>query len=116
MESLPELLQTFGLPVGLLIALLAALWRGCHWLASEILRPVTARHLQFLDAVDVALKQMNDNVGHLTRSVETVAAEQRNIRELIDERSIHPTTSQEDHDEPNRSRAAAAAERAGSRR
>ncbi|MGH7179153.1 MAG: hypothetical protein ACREJC_17375, partial [Tepidisphaeraceae bacterium] len=89
--DLPTLIQTFGLPIGLLLALLFAFWRISNWLAVNVVKPLTDRHILFLDRVESLLVSQSASI---LKSIDTVSERhvdlQRNNVEHL--KAIHQLT------------------------
>jgi len=74
--------QTFGVPVVLLAALLFGGAKAARWIAENMLKPITQRHLGFLDRIEAMIARQTD-------VFETMNAQQTKIiRQLLEQRKL----------------------------
>lgn len=76
--------ERFGVPVVLLLLLCGVLISAGRWVGTEIIKPAADRHLQFIDSVELSVKQQATTLEVLTRNsaqqldvMEEMSAEQR---------------------------------------
>lgn len=82
MDVLP-IFQTFGIPLGLLLIVLAGGWRAGRWLAANVLRPLTAAHIDFLGTLSMTQQQQSDTLKTIAQTQERQAKLQEDhTREL----------------------------------
>jgi hypothetical protein len=58
--SLGQFIEKQGVSVAVLAFLCFALWRCGVWLAIEIIKPVTTKHIGFVDRVENVVTEMKD--------------------------------------------------------
>ena len=73
--------ERFGVPVVLLGGLAWATWRALKWIANEVLKPVTARHIQFIDTMQQTIQTQTQQIGSFAESHGRVAEAQEKIAE-----------------------------------
>ncbi len=74
-----QVAQNFGVPVMCMVALSYAMWRIGKWIGIYILKPLSDRHLIFIDQVAGSLTAATTNITSLTQSLEAVADKMREI-------------------------------------
>lgn len=79
-----QVAQTFGLPVALLLILLAALWRILRWLAENVVLPLVRKHLEFLDKAMGAMDRVAANVEAQTATSAKIAGALSTIQTRLD--------------------------------
>ena len=53
-------IQTVGLPTGLLLIILFTLYKGAVWAANNLIKPLVTKHIEFLDATIHSMKSIAD--------------------------------------------------------
>lgn len=75
-----QLIQSVGVPVGLLLILLVAMWRTLQWSAMNIIKPWTERHIAFLDRVE---KTVIEQAIVLAAVIKIVQGNEKALEELV---------------------------------
>lgn len=70
-------ISNFGVAVACLLALGIAVWRGIIFIGNEILRPLAARHVKFLDDLSQA-------VAAQSQAIQTLAIQQGRVIECME--------------------------------
>lgn len=58
--TLSQFIEKQGISVAVLCFLCYALWRCGTWLATEVIKPVTTKHIGFVDRVENVVTEMKD--------------------------------------------------------
>lgn len=58
--SLSQFIEKQGVSVAVLAFLCYALWRCGVWLATEVIKPVTTKHIGFVDRVEGVVVEMKE--------------------------------------------------------
>ena len=69
-------LRDFGLPVTLLLALLYMLWRAGSWAGVNVLKPITDKHVEFVDKLAESQKQLSDTQERQAETLDAIAKTQ----------------------------------------
>ena len=77
--DLLQIAERFGIPFAVLVAVGYATWRGARWFGVEVAKPLTERHLKFLDAQEQCLDKMCD----------TLSAVESTQRQIVDVQKEH---------------------------
>lgn len=80
--AVAEWIERVGLPVALLLGLVYLLVRGMRYLASTVIEPVTARHMQFVARVEQAVQEgaaAQSRTASLVADLKHEAAEDRKV-------------------------------------
>jgi len=77
------LINTVGLPIALLIVILAVLWKAMVWMANHVAKPMVDKHIQFLDAVIKGVDQITRTQQALMQSQAEIAAVLGRINEHL---------------------------------
>ena len=72
MESFEHLVNTLGVPVAILAWLAVTTWAIARWMASNLILPVTARHLEFMDQMISAIPTQVDAVTGINDKLTTL--------------------------------------------
>lgn len=83
--AIAEWVERIGLPAALLLGLLYLLVRGARYLATTVIEPVTARHMQFVARVEQAVQEgaaAQSRVAALVGELKHEAAEDRKTTRL----------------------------------
>lgn len=96
--------QSLGVPVMCLVALAFAVWKALIWTAREVLKPLAAKHMDFVDRVarsvdtmTVAMKDLGesrvrelsttsaivDRLDHIAERVETAVATITDVKGVV---------------------------------
>ena len=67
-----QIAQSFGLPVGILAVVLFALWRVLIWAGANVVAPLVAKHLAFLDRILAAQDAQTDALAKITGALSKV--------------------------------------------
>lgn len=58
--SLGQFIEKQGVSVAVLVFLCYVLWRCGSWLATEVIKPVTSKHITFVDRVENVVVEMKE--------------------------------------------------------
>ena len=58
--------KDFGIPIALLVFLCFAIWKVLVWLGNEVVKPLTERHIKFIDKVEKSIIDQAKNVETVT--------------------------------------------------
>lgn len=84
-STLSQFIEKQGVSVAVLCFLCFALWRCGVWLATEVIKPVTTKHISFVDRVEAVVtdmkevlvnghKQTSDKIDKLSEAVKESTA------------------------------------------
>lgn len=62
MDQFLQIINTVGIPVGILVAFSIAIWRSLIWLAENVAKPVTIKHIEFIEEVKATIMAVADVV------------------------------------------------------
>lgn len=62
------LIQNFGLPITLLLGLLVALWRTGKWVGTNVVQPVAARHVLFVERIERLTVEQTQMLGRISQT------------------------------------------------
>jgi hypothetical protein len=79
-----QVAQTFGLPVVLLLLLLLALWRVLRWTGDNVVKPLVAKHLEFMDSAMKAMGTLATNMEAQTRSLAQITGALSTVQARLD--------------------------------
>lgn len=87
-EAFLALLKSAGVPAAIAAALVFSCWRGMAWMATNVIQPLTARQLKFLDDLEQAFgrqAQSIDSVQHAVDSIrESLKSQEQLLQRLLD--------------------------------
>lgn len=79
-----QVAEKLGIPTAFLLLACGAAWLVASWVGTEILKPAADRHLQFIDSVELSVKQQANTLEVISRNsamqleaMETMSDEQR---------------------------------------
>lgn len=75
--------QTLGIPVTCMVAMGTAIWAVLKWTATNVVKPVTERHLLFMDKVDVAMDKLMDNSDKLSARLDQMDGRISEIKSIV---------------------------------
>lgn len=78
-----QIMQTLGVPVGILMAFAFAVWQGLRWAAKYIAEPIVKRHVEFLGKVETALEQQTRTLLAVLDVQRTQEDELKKLRLLL---------------------------------
>lgn len=77
------LIKAYGFPAAFGVALLVSLWRAFTWLANNVITPLTARQLKFIDDLDKAFEQQAQAISSVQRAVDSIRDTLKNQEILL---------------------------------
>lgn len=74
--------KDFGIPVAFLVFLCFAIWKVLSWFGANVVKPITDRHIAFIDKIE---KSILDQAGDLR----TLTTESAKVTELNKQNAEH---------------------------
>jgi uncharacterized membrane protein YfbV (UPF0208 family) len=81
-----QLLERFGFPLFVMLAMLLGVWYGVEWLGREVLTPLTRTHVETLHVMQEALKSHDaslKDIREILRQEQVFALERMKISQEI---------------------------------
>ncbi len=78
-----HILERFGLPTLLLLAVLCAFGYGSWWIGNKILIPVAERHIQFVDTIEKERAGDKDLLREISSRLGELANQQRLTNQIL---------------------------------
>jgi len=83
--ELIQIAKEFGIPVAFLVFICGAIWKISSWLGENVVKPMTERHIKFVDKIENSILEQTKNLEALTKeSAKVTEFNKQNAEEIKD--------------------------------
>lgn len=82
-EAFLALLKSAGVPAAIAAAVVFSFWRGMSWMATNVIQPLTARQLKFLDDLEAAFGRQAQSIDSVQHAVDSIRESLKSQEQLL---------------------------------
>ena len=82
-EAFLALLKSAGVSAAIAAALVFSCWRGMAWMATNVIQPLTARQLKFLDDLERAFEKQAQSIDSVQHAVDSIRESLKSQEQLL---------------------------------